>query len=160
MQWLITFRVCDGNYCHWHRIYAWEISMRTRPIAISRVLQAISDRSTDRPTDSAAYRVACTRLKSSFFFSQNIIHSSHEALNTWNNFQCCQWPPACSVALKHADFLSSLVKCHTKIFVQFFLKPAFSPLLIFHLISEIFDWIQIIIRKKSKAKAFSIFWVG
>ena len=43
----------------------------TRPIAISRVLRAISDRRTDGrmdertdgPTDRVPYRVACTRLK-------------------------------------------------------------------------------------------------
>ena len=34
---------------------------KTRPIAISRVLR--EQRPTDRPTDKAAYRVACTRLK-------------------------------------------------------------------------------------------------
>ena len=36
---------------------------RTRPIAISCVLRANSDRRTDGWTDKAAYRVACTRLK-------------------------------------------------------------------------------------------------
>ena len=39
------------------------ILYKTRPIAISRVLLANSDRRTDGRTDKAAYRVACTRLK-------------------------------------------------------------------------------------------------
>ena len=45
----------------------FDLRILTRPIAISRLLRAISDRRTDgrtdRPTDKAAYRVACTRLK-------------------------------------------------------------------------------------------------
>ena len=36
---------------------------KTRPIAISRVLLANSDGRTNGPTDEAAYRVACERLK-------------------------------------------------------------------------------------------------
>ena len=36
---------------------------KTRPIAISRVLRAISDRPTDGRTDKVAYRVECTRIK-------------------------------------------------------------------------------------------------
>ena len=41
--------------------------IKTRPIAISCVLQAFSDgptdQPTDRPTNRMAYRVACTHLK-------------------------------------------------------------------------------------------------
>ena len=44
--------------------------MITRPIAISRVLRAFSDRQTNQPTDRQTdwqtYRVACTRLKRAF----------------------------------------------------------------------------------------------
>ena len=38
----------------------------TRPIAVSRVLRAIGFRPTNRPTDQAAYRIACTQLTSSY----------------------------------------------------------------------------------------------
>ena len=39
----------------------------TRPIAISRVLRlSATDGPTDGPTDIAAYRVACTRLKKTY----------------------------------------------------------------------------------------------
>ena len=50
------------------RFYKHGSYRKTRPIAISRVLQAIGFRPTNQlthqPTNKAAYRVACKRLKS------------------------------------------------------------------------------------------------
>ena len=58
-------------------------SVSTRPIAISRVRreQRPTDGPTDRRTDKAAYRVACTRLKTLIFNKQSFKNPDFRTLH-------------------------------------------------------------------------------
>ena len=62
----LVFILAANGFLFLQKIFFSMLSFETRLIAISCVLQAISNQPMDRPMDIGAYRVMCTQQKKIF----------------------------------------------------------------------------------------------